>query len=110
MYGYSTGLLIITVILLFNELLVLLLLFLTAQMCLAQPKITKLDKNTLPKTIQYTGHIINAVRWTDSLGNHIVLYHGNRRTPSKTMKEEDYKDAALYAYHYLILADSAKLL
>jgi hypothetical protein len=90
--------------------LLLLLLLHTAHICWAQPKITKLDKNTLPKTVEYTGLLITAVRWMDSLGSHIVLTTETGAIPSKTNKEEDYKEAALYAYHYMIIDDSIKLL
>jgi hypothetical protein len=87
-----------------------LILFLTTQTCIAQPKISRLDKNTLPKGLEYIGHIVNAVRWADSSGNHIVVTSETGETPSKTMKEADYKDAALYAYHYLVQHDSLALL
>ena len=76
---------------------------------LAQFPVAKIDKNSIPKTIKYVGHIINAVRWTDSLGDNIVITTETGETQSKSTSENDYRDAALYAYHYLVQADSCNL-
>src|SRR4051812_36288294 len=56
----------------------LLSLFVT-QICLAQFKLTKLDKNSIPKNIQYSGSIIQAVRWTDNIGDNILFSHPTSR-------------------------------
>jgi hypothetical protein len=70
-------------------------------------KVAKLNKNSLPKSIHYNGHIINAVRWTDNLGDNIVIATESGRVESKS--NNDYSEAALYAYHYTIKGDSIKL-
>jgi hypothetical protein len=77
--------------------------------CIAQPTVIKLDNNFIPKAIKYNGHIISAVRWTDSLGDNIVLTTETGETKSKSVPDDDYRDAALYAYHYLAQGDSLKL-
>jgi hypothetical protein len=87
----------------------LVLFLLVSQTCLAQIKVTKLDKNSIPKAIQYNGHIVDAVRWTDNLGDHIVITTETGKTKSKSTSDDDYSDAALYAYHYSIKEDSIKL-
>lgn len=55
------------------KLLGLLLSLILTQTCLAQFKVTKLDKNSIPKNIQYNGNIVQAVRWTDNTGDNIVV-------------------------------------
>ncbi|HWJ30500.1 MAG TPA: hypothetical protein VNS32_28465 [Flavisolibacter sp.] len=81
------------------------------QYCFAQPKISKLDKNSIPKNIHYAGHIVNAVRWADTTGDHIIITTETGETQSKGQDLDDsYKDAALYAYHYIVQTDSLKLI
>jgi hypothetical protein len=87
----------------------LLLSFILTQTCLAQFKLTKLDKNSIPKTIQYTGNIFQAVRWTDNTGDNIVIMAVTDKTQSKNAHDDGYSDGALYAYHYLVSGDSIKL-
>src|SRR6185437_16630533 len=76
--------------------------------CLAQFKLTKLDKNSIPKGIQYKGNILNAVRWTDNTGDNIVILTMTDKTQSKNAPDDSYSDGALYAYHYLVWGDSTK--
>jgi hypothetical protein len=78
------------------------------QTCLAQFKLTKLDKNSIPKSIQYKGNIVEAVRWTDNVGDNIVILTAADKTQSKNAPDDSYTDGALYAYHYLISGDSTK--
>jgi hypothetical protein len=82
--------------------------FILAQTCVAQFKLTKLDKNTIPKTIKYTGNIIQAVSWTDKTGNNIVVLTTSDKTQSKNAPDEAYKDGDLYVYHFLASGDSIK--
>ena len=85
----------------------LLSLFLT-QACLAQFNLTKLDKSFIPKSVQYTGKIVQAVRWTDNTGDNIVILTKTDKTQSKNAHDDSYSDGALYAYHYLVSGDSTK--
>lgn len=86
----------------------LLLSLILTQACFAQFKLTKLDKNSIPKSIQYTGNIKQSVRWTDNTGDNIVLLTLTDKTQSKNAPDDGYSDGALYAYHYLLSGDSAK--
>lgn len=76
------------------------LLFLFSFSCFAQLKITKIGVNSIPKSIQYIGYVVDAVRWVDSLGDNIVITTQTGKTASKVAEDEGYKDAALYAYHF----------
>lgn len=78
------------------------------QTCLAQFKLTKLDKNSILKSIQYKGNIVEAVRWTDNTGDNIVILTATYKTQSKRAPDDSYRDGALYAYHYLVSGDSTK--
>lgn len=73
---------------------------------MAQFKLTKLDKNSIPKTIQYTGNIFQTVRWTDNTGDNIVILTVTNKTQSKNLPDDGYSDRALYAYHYLVSGDN----
>ena len=75
-----------------------------------QIKLTKLDNTNFPKNIKYVGHIVNAVKWTDSLGLNYFVTTETGKISSKTKDEEDLFDAFLYAYHYVINKDSCKLM
>lgn len=78
-----------------------------SQVCLAQVKVTKLAKNSIPKSISYNGNIVEAVSWKDSLGNNIVLLTATDITQSKTDPDAG-SEAALYAYHFIVSNDSCK--
>jgi hypothetical protein len=75
-----------------------------------QIKLTKLDSANLPKNIKYSGHMINAVKWKDSLGLNYLITTETGRIYRKVKDEEDLFDAFLYAYHYVVERDSCKLL
>ena len=70
--------------------------------CFAQVKTTQLTKATLPKTIIYTGKLINAVRYTDTAGETIVLTTETGESQSKTEPDESYREAELFAYQYIL--------
>jgi hypothetical protein len=75
-----------------------------------QIKLTKLDSSTLPRNIKYVGHIIRAVKWTDSLGVNYLIASETGRIYNKVKDEEDLFNAYLYAYHYAVKNDSTKLI
>jgi hypothetical protein len=66
-------------------------------------KVTNLDKSKLPAGIKYAGNLKNAIRWTDKLGDNILVTTetGNYTNP-KFKHESDGADAELYALHYLV--------
>jgi hypothetical protein len=84
------------------------LLFLGLLTASAQDKIDliKLETAQLPKGISYSGKIKTAVRWTDNLGDNIVITTETGDIQSKSGPSDDYRDASLYAYHFLISEDS----
>jgi len=86
----------------------LFLFLILTETCVAQFKLTKLDKNSISKNILYTGNIVQAVRWTDNTGDNIVVLTLTEKTESKNEPEEGYSNGSLYAYHYLLSSDSAK--
>ena len=83
----------------------LLLFLILTETCLAQFKVTRLDKDAVPKNIQYNGNIVQAVRWIDSTGDNIVILTATEKSQSKNAPGSD---AALYVYHYLVSGDSIK--
>ena len=78
------------------------------QPCLAQIKLTKLDINSIPKSIQFKGNINQAVRWSDKTGENIVILTVTEKTQSINAPSDGYSDGALYAYHYLVSGDNIK--
>ncbi len=82
--------------------------FLTSFFVSAQEKIelTKLETSQVPKSIHYSGTIKNAVRWKDNSGENIVITTETGDMKSKSNPSEGNRDAALYAYHYLVFGDS----
>ena len=75
-----------------------------------QIKLFMVDSSSLPKSIKYLGHIVHALKWTDSLGLNYLIATETGRIYSKRKDEEDLFDAYLYAYHYVFKKDSIKLL
>ena len=74
----------------------------------AQPKLTVLNKSSIPAGISYTGKIVNAVRWTDNSGDNIVIATETAISESKS-KDGDYlRSAALDAWHYILQNGSWK--
>ena len=68
----------------------------------------KIDSSSFPKGINYEGKIKNAVRWTDKMGDNIVILSETGICYSEKYKsEEDERDAELFAYHFLVKGDSA---
>lgn len=86
---------------------ILLILFATVS-AHGQLKTIKMDPSKLPKGMKYEGKIKNAIRWTDSFGDNIVLTTETGETRNKSLSGEYNKNAALYAYHYNI-KDSLRL-
>ncbi len=81
-------------------------LFSLSQTCFTQIKLIKLDKKTIPKNIRYQGQLVNATRYADSMGDNIIITTETGETQSKSAPDEGNRDAALYAYHFLIKGDS----
>lgn len=82
---------------------------LSALSCNAQFTIKHPDSLHLPKSIAYTGHIVSTAQWQDSLGNNLVIFTETGVHESDTPNDNGNRSAALYASHYIIANDSAKL-
>lgn len=70
---------------------------------------TNLDTTKLPKGIKYSGNIISAIRWIDKMGENIVIATETGETINKSAPSDDYRDAALYGYHFIVGKDSTNL-
>jgi hypothetical protein len=85
-------------------------LLLLAHYTRAQVQVVKLNKSTLPKQITYTGRLVNAVQFTDNGGKHIVITSETGITDAKGSDFDGYRNAALYAQHYVCQGNTQKLL
>lgn len=73
-----------------------------------QISLTQLDLAKLPKGIAYEGKIKTAVRWTDSLGDNVVILTETGIYESKKIQHENNgRDAEIFAYHFIIKEDTA---
>ncbi|NOW98435.1 M949_RS01915 family surface polysaccharide biosynthesis protein [Mucilaginibacter sp. SG564] len=81
-----------------------LLIFLSAvQMTMAQVSVVKLNKRSIPASIKYKGDIVNAVRFTDNEGEHLLITTETGITdPRGDSEDGNGRDAALYAYQYTV--------
>jgi hypothetical protein len=78
----------------------LFIILLTTSTCFAQIKTTQVDKSGIPKSVTYKGYIINAVKFTDSEGDRLVIATETGAIDSKNI--DDGRDAELYAYSYTV--------
>lgn len=84
------------------KLIIFFALLLSAQLSIAQIKVVKLDKSAVPHSVKYLGKIINAVKYTDVEGEHLVITTETGEQRSKDSEDDTYRDAALYAYCFNI--------
>lgn len=91
------------------KLLSFLLLLATTQGVSAQIKTVALDKKSIPKSIVYKGHIINAVQYTDSEGEHLMITTETGNIQDKGDETNGFLKADLYAYNYLIKGNQQTL-
>jgi hypothetical protein len=93
-----------------NNILIFLLTFLCSVKTFgqAQIKYTNLDIAKLPINRKFEGKIKNAVRWTDRLGDNILITTETGVLQNKKFKHDaDGIDAEIFAYHFLVKNDSA---
>jgi len=74
---------------------------LLGHIAIAQLKVTKLTKSDVPASIHYIGHIIEAVKYTDNSGDHMVITTETGEVKTKA-KDSEGRDADLWAYSYKI--------
>ena len=70
---------------------------------------TNLDTTNLPNGIKFIGNIKTAVRWADKLGDNIVITTETGEIINKIAPSADFRDATLYAYHFIVVKDSTNL-
>jgi hypothetical protein len=74
----------------------------------AQVKVTILDKKSIPASIHYIGNIINAARYVDKEGVHILITTATGVVPATDVVDDNgkidtnFSKADLYAYNYII--------
>ncbi len=66
------------------------------------------DIKELPKNLMYKGKVKQAFHWVDKMGDNFVLMTETGEYPSKNESYDNYRDAELYAYHFLLKSDSIK--
>lgn len=84
--------------------------FMRPSKCRAQVALSNIDLMKIPSSISYEGAPKKAVRYTDRLGEQIVLLCETGVYTNKAYTHDnDGADAEVYAYHYLIKKDSTFL-
>lgn len=74
----------------------------------AQVKSVVVTKAQLPKSVVYKGKLVKALKYTDKAGEHLVLTTETGETQHPNSESGDGRDAALYAYHYLVTNNTYK--
>lgn len=93
-----------------NRLMIVCLFLSTAAFCQQEPDVTHLNKSELPEGITFKGQLVNAVRWTDSIGDNIVVTSETGEYPDKMTDGEERTKADLFAVHYVVYSDSVRML
>lgn len=88
--------------------LVLILLSANSSSGQTEVKLSKLLISQIPKTIKYKGRVKEAIKWTDKLGDNILITTETGKFPTAGPAEG--QDAELFAYHFLVTNDSVKLI
>lgn len=76
----------------------------------AQIKVTAIDKKSIPASIHYIGNIINATRYVDKEGEHIIITTETGIVKDNKNRDDDFSKADLYAYNYKIENNKPTLL
>jgi len=71
-----------------------------------QIKLIYPDTTNLLNGFKYEGKLKNAVRWVDYQGDNLAIITETGEYPSKIEINEDFRDAELFGYHFLIINDS----
>nr|WP_294942673.1 hypothetical protein [uncultured Mucilaginibacter sp.] len=93
-----------------KKMLLVLPLFALSHLVTAQVKVAQLSLADIPKSVKYTGHIVDAVSFTDNDGEHLVITSETGIVPSKGPDSEGLRDASLYAYYYTKTGSELKLI
>jgi hypothetical protein len=71
-------------------------------------KNSQIIKSDLPSDIFFIGQIKAGCKWSDKEGVHITLLTETGEFPSKNVRYDNYRDAELYAYDFIIEKDSIR--
>lgn len=85
-----------------------LLLVITTLPAFAQIRWQKIDRTTIPVSIQFKGNLVGAYRWQDRAGDHLVMLSLSEPVSTPSAPDDGYRDQALYAYHYFVEKDSTR--
>lgn len=70
---------------------------------------TALKESEIPDFIKYEGKFVSSFKWTDNLGENIVITTETGIYESKKFKHEnDGRDAEIFAYHFIVDNNNAK--
>jgi len=75
------------------------------QTAFAQIKITSVDKKKIPQSIHYSGHIVDAVEYTDAEGQHLMITTETGNVNVRDTEGNDARKADVYAYNYIVKGD-----
>jgi len=75
----------------------------------AQIPTTVLTKTDLPKGIKYKGKLLDALQYTDSLGDNIIVRTETGIFQTKADIDSCTNSADLFAYHYVLENDTVRL-
>lgn len=71
----------------------------------AQPKIKKLTPKKIPSEVEYLGDVVQAIQWTDNVGDNIVVLSETAPAQNKDRPEKDLFEASVDARHYVLVTD-----
>jgi hypothetical protein len=69
---------------------------------------TRIEQKDLPKNLYYKGQLKEAYNWSDKDGDHITLITETGELRSKNEQFDNYRDAELFAYDFLLQKDCTK--
>ena len=84
------------------KILSLVLLTVFIQNAVAQIKIIPVDKKKIPQSIRFSGHIIDAVEYTDVEGQHLMITTETGNVDVKDEYGTTQQKADVFAYNYII--------
>jgi len=73
-------------------------------------KSTHITQKDLPQKLLYKGIFKDAYRWKDKNGSHLTIITESGEMPSSKEQNENYRDAELFAYDFLIQKDNIRLM
>jgi len=91
------------------KILSLVLLAAFTQSAIAQIKTIPVDKKTIPQSIRYSGHVKDAVEYTDVDGRHLMITTETGNVDVKDEYGATQQKADVYAYNYIIAGNQYTL-